>query len=247
MDVAQLSALLSGVPHMTPEQGEAITEFIQTHNLRRCLELGFAHGVGTCYLANAVQGSDGGHVVAIDLEAARKRTPNIETTMRRAGLDPAGVEIYFEPLSYNWRLMAFLEEGRAGSFDFVYLDGAHAWEPDGLAFFLSARLLRPGGWILFDDLNWTMDHSPALQAAGGLEGLPEEVRQTPQVRKIWELLVKTHQDFDRLIEQDDWAIARKRLDSPGEKVIVRYHPLAATLLEFKNLVRKARHRRQQPN
>jgi hypothetical protein len=46
---------LAGIPHMTPEQGKTITEFIGEHELRHCLELGFAHGVGTAYITRAVQ------------------------------------------------------------------------------------------------------------------------------------------------------------------------------------------------
>lgn len=237
--VEPLAQVLAGIPHMTPAQGQAITDFIRQHRLRNCLELGFAHGVGTAYIAHAVQSLGGGHVATIDLEAARQRRPDIHTTLERARVDPQLVEIYFEPSCYTWRLMKFLEAGRAGTFDFVYLDGAHAWPVDGFAFLLSKRLLRPGGWILFDDLNWTFE-SPTLQRYDWVQRMSPEERRTPQVRKIWELLVKPDPHFDELIERDDWAFARKAANpAVDQKVVYRYHPLTDTFLLFKNMVRKA--------
>jgi predicted O-methyltransferase YrrM len=234
-----LANVLAGIPHMTPEQGQTVTDFICEHELRHCLELGFAHGVGTAYITCAVQALGSGSVTAIDLEAARRRQPDIYTTLTRAGLDPAMVEIYFESSCYTWRLMKFLEAGRAGTFDFIYLDGAHAWAPDGFAFLLGKRLLRPGGWILFDDINWTFE-SPALERFDFVRRMSPEERHTPQVRKIWDLLVRPDPDFDELIERDDWAFARKTLDpAASQKVIYRYHPATDSLLLFKNMVRKA--------
>ena len=47
-------------------------------------------------------------------------------------------------------------------YDYIYVDGSHAWEIDGLAFFLLDRLLKPGGYMDFDDYGWSMAASPAL-------------------------------------------------------------------------------------
>jgi predicted O-methyltransferase YrrM len=234
-----LATTLAGIPHMTPEQGRSITHFIREHELRHCLELGFAHGVGTAYITRAVQSLGSGSVTAIDLEAARQRQPDIYATLARARIDPTTVEIYFEPACYTWRLMKFLEAGRAGTFDFIYLDGAHAWLTDGFAFLLGKRLLRPGGWILFDDINWTFA-SRTLERYDFVRRMSFEERHTPQVRKIWDLLVRPDPQFDELIERDDWAFARKARDSgASQKIIYRYHPLTDTLLLLKNLARKA--------
>lgn len=237
MDVMKLRECLAGIPHMTPEQGQAVTQFICQHNLRNCLELGFAHGAGTAYIANAVQALGGGQVVAIDLVAARQRRPDIYETLARAGIDPATVELYFEQSSYNWRMMKFLEKGRAGTFDFVYLDGAHSWDVDGLAYILSEKLLRPGGWLLFDDINWTFD-SPTLAGRAWVQNMPPEERRTPQVRKIWELLVKHDPQFDVLMEKNDWAFARKTCATAERQIVYRYHPAAELLLTLKNDLRR---------
>lgn len=64
--------------------------------------------------------------------------------------------------SYNWSLMALLRERDAPRFDYVFLDGAHTFAVDGLAFVLVDRLLQPGGLIDFDDYHWTIERSPSM-------------------------------------------------------------------------------------
>lgn len=58
--------------------------------------------------------------------------------------------------SYNWNLLGLLQKESAPIFDYVFLDGAHTFPVDGLAFFLVDLLLKPGGCIDFDDYHWTL-------------------------------------------------------------------------------------------
>jgi predicted O-methyltransferase YrrM len=165
--MVEIAKALAKTPGSRDDAAGEIAGFILKHGLRNCLELGFAHGKTTTYMAHSTQ-QIGGKTTAIDLESARTRTPNIFDALALAQIDPSQVEIYFEPTSYTWRMMKFLEAGRAGTFDFVFLDGAHSWFVDGLAFFLADMLLRPGGWILFDDLNWNFhDDMPAFRTRHG--------------------------------------------------------------------------------
>lgn len=210
---------LGNVPHMSLEQGQRITRFVQEHQLRDILELGFDHGVSTCYLA-AAAAPLGGHVTTIDLERARNREPNIEQLLHRAG-HRDHVTIHFERKSYLWRLMRLLEDDTLPRFDLCYLDGAHNWYTDGLAFFLVDRLLRPGGWIIFDDLDWTYAASPALCQQEWVQNMPDEERTTAQVRKIYELLVKTHPDYEQCRVEGNWAFAQKK---PQSSAVVSGNP-----------------------
>jgi len=88
-----------------------------------------------------------------------------------------------------------LEEDPITRFDFCYVDGAHSWFVDGFAFFLVDRLLMPGGRIIFDDLNWTYVRSPSLKNTEMVINMPQDERETPQVLKVYELLVKTHSSY----------------------------------------------------
>lgn len=202
----EVERCLGGAPNMTRLQAGRLAGLMVAHDLRDVLELGFAHGAGTSYLA-AVARHLGGTVTAIDRPDSLERRPDAETSLRRTG---AGDEVRLvrEEAGYNWALKRLLEDGRGERFDLCYLDGAHDWANDGLAFFLVDRLLRPGGWIVLDDVSWTFASSSVRDEAWVRAMTPEE-RTEPQVRKVWELLVLTHPNYGSFVEEEDWAIARK--------------------------------------
>ena len=199
----EVRSILGNLPYMTLNQGRQLTDFLHKNKLSRVLELGFYHGVSSCYLAAALEAAEGGSVVTIDLPSAKKRTPNIEELLDRCGLEDK-VEFYYEPAGYQWRLMKFIEEGKR-LFDFCYIDGGHDWDRTGYGFFLVDKVLEPGGWIVFDDLDWTMEGIDEPWATGRT---PEE-RSTKQVRKVWDLLVKQHPNYNHFYEQGNWAFAQK--------------------------------------
>lgn len=61
--------------------------------------------------------------------------------------------------SYNWSLLRQIEGTPGPIYDYIYLDGAHIFLHDGLAFFLCDRLLKVGGCIDFDDYFWSVANS----------------------------------------------------------------------------------------
>jgi predicted O-methyltransferase YrrM len=205
----EVRKIVGGLPQMTFEQAERITKFIADEKVESILELGFNHGVSTCYMAAALSEHGRGSIVTIDLELARHHAPNIEQLLDRIG-ERHRVEVFYEPTSYTWRMMRFLEENPVPRFDLCYLDGAHSWFIDALAFFLVDRLLRPGGWIIFDDLDWTYATSPTLKNKASVRSMPPDEQTTPQVRQIYELLVKPHPSYHNFRIEDDWAFAQKR-------------------------------------
>jgi predicted O-methyltransferase YrrM len=222
MNNIDVKKIVGDTPHMSLAEADLLTAFMEKYQVKNILELGFAHGVSTSYMAAALSRSGGGSVVTIDKEEARKRKPNIETFLARIGESDC-VKIYYEPTSYNWRLMKFLEQDPRPEFDLCYLDGAHNWFVDGFAFFLVHLLLKPGGWIIFDDLNWSYAISPCLNKTEWVKNIPEDERVIPQVRKIYELLVKLHPDFCNFMIDGNWAYAQKLIneeDHPSKREII---------------------------
>jgi predicted O-methyltransferase YrrM len=187
-------ATLGSLPYMTLEQGKLFHSFIVQRKLAKCLELGFLHGVSSAYIGAAVQELEEGSLITIDREEARAKDPNIEWVIATLGLEKF-VKPYFEERSYNWRLMKFLEAGMYESFDFCYIDGAHNWYVDGFAYCLVSRLLRPGGWVVFDDLNWVFEKNSIHLNAEWVKTIPAEEKNMAQVGKIFELLVKADPFF----------------------------------------------------
>ena len=131
------------------------------------LELGTAHGVGAAYMAAA-----GAHVTTVDYAGAAY-DPSPEEVLARAGVADR-VTIVREFSSYTWWLKERVAERSDAHgnvepcFDFVYLDGAKNWTIDGLAVVLVEKLLRPGGWLLMDDLEWTYAQDPGREATDGI-------------------------------------------------------------------------------
>ncbi len=194
---------------MNFNQALEITSFIHSNKLSNILELGFAHGVSSCYIAGILDEMKTGHLTTIDRKSAQNRQPNIETLLTQLGLSSL-VTIHYEPNSYNWKLMKLIEEHPTPIFDFCYIDGAHDWYTDGFAFFLVDKLLVPGGWILFDDVSWTFNTSPTMKNSERVKKMPSDERDTAQVKKVYELLVKNHPQYHNFMVKGDWAYAQKK-------------------------------------
>lgn len=189
----------------SPVRGKELYDWVRRTRPTDCLELGFAHGVSTLYIAGALESSGQGRLTSIDREVVRDFQPSAVEMIERAGLSHRA-QLVHEATSYNWFLHGMLRrQTRDGvctpCYDFVFLDGAHTWEDDGLAFFLVDKLLRPGGWILFDDLDWRLDERWAE--------VPIEQRELCQVREIFDLLVASNPSYRELRDDGNWAWARK--------------------------------------
>jgi len=195
---------------MTPQKGRRVYDHIVREGIRDVIELGTAYGVSASYMAAAVEETHG-HVTTID-RADFPYAPSARDVVGRAGLEDHVTFVRSNHSSYNWYLANEIasRSDKHGNcepaYDFCYIDGAHDFHIDGLAFFLIAKLLRPGGWVLFDDLDWTFantSHTPPL-------ALSAEEAATPHVRLIFDVLVKQHPEFSGfMIEDDEWAWAQK--------------------------------------
>lgn len=209
MKIDEIREAVDGIPNMTFSQAKVITDVIMENQFQDILELGFRHGVSTCYMAGALDDIGGGSITTIDLVHARDNEPSIDQLLGKLGL-ARFVSVFYEPTSYTWRLMRMLEEDPSPRFDFCYIDGAHDWFVDGFAFFLVDKLLKPGGLIILDDLYWTFQSSPTLKDTEQVKHMPGDEKNIPQIRNVYELLVKPHPAYSDFIERDGWAYARKK-------------------------------------
>ncbi|WP_071517598.1 class I SAM-dependent methyltransferase [Geitlerinema sp. PCC 9228] len=182
---------------LLPEDAIAdIYEFVASHQLHWGLELGCGFGTTSCVMAAAVAANGGGKVVACDRQLYESVNPYRLQEHTQVG---DTLEVAIEPLGYNWYLADLIAKQTQDNictpiFDFCFLDGAHQWETDGLAFALVAKLLKPGGWIVFDDLNFVLRGCiPNWREEFG--HLSDRELDTPQVEMVYELLVKQHPDF----------------------------------------------------
>jgi len=198
---------LGRLPYMTLEQGTYIYDIIKRENLSHVLELGFYHGVSSMYFAGALAEIEGGLCISIDRSAALSLEPNIYSLAEKCGLSDR-LRIITSEWSYTYHLLELLEEGWRNRFDLIYVDGGHTWELTGMAVSLSAHLLRPGGWLLLDDLDWTVEKSYRRKQ----QEIPFRLAapaSLPGVRKAFEQLVKLDARFEQETEYRSWGVARR--------------------------------------
>src|SRR5271170_7945542 len=199
---------LGSLAYMRLEQARVFYDLITANRLCNCLELGFFHGVSSAYIAGAIQDLGEGRLTTIDLTTAADREPNIEWVLSVTGLRDL-VQVYLEPRSFNWRLMKLLEEGRFETYDFCYIDGGHTWYDTGFAFCLIERLIKPNGWVVFDDLQFTFRES-SNRDRSWVKRMPEEEQVVPQVQRVFELLVESHPNFGSFRRMGRFGFARKK-------------------------------------
>ena len=218
----------------SPARGEEIYDFVLEHGFESCLELGFAHGVGSVYIAAALEKNGKGHLTGVDNLSARERDPSAQDLVDKAGLTDRVTYVY-EETSYNWFLHDTLRKQLADGaieplYDFVFIDGAHTWEADALAFELVDRLLKPGGWILLDDLDWTLDER--------WPDVPQYQKDIPQIRAVWELLALTNPQYDRFETEGQWGWMRKSAEAnPATRTVVK-RDLVGSVREVGRLARR---------
>jgi predicted O-methyltransferase YrrM len=225
----QVAAAVAGIPFMSPEQGRVIHDHVTRTHARDVLELGTAHGVGAAYLA-----SGGARVTTVDFAGAAYDPPP-EAVLARAGVADR-VTIVREYSSYTWWLkeqVATRSDAHGNvepAYDFIYLDGAKNWTIDGLAVVLAEKLLRPGGWLLLDDLDWTYAQDPGREATDGIvhRELSAPERTQPHLRAVFDLIVAQHPSFTELKVQDEWwGWARKAPGEPRRYTLETTRPLSA--------------------
>ncbi len=128
---------------IAPEQGHFLAFLIHLTGARRALEV----GTFTSYsaLATALALPEDGSLVACDV--SEEWTAIGRQHWKRAGVE-AKIDLRIAPAAET--LAALLEEGKAGTFDFAFID---ADKPGYDAYYEAClRLVRIGGLIVFDNM-----------------------------------------------------------------------------------------------
>ena len=236
MDFDAVAQSVQGIPFMTPTLGRRVYEHIRVTRPSEALELGTAHGVSAAYIAAALEANGSGHLTTVDHGGADYH-PSPQSVLERGGLAER-VTIVRAHSSYNWFLKQQIEAAS---------DTAGNCQPryDGLAVVLIEKLLRPGGWLLMDDLEWTYENNPwILPHADGrpLGPMSESERSEPHLLAVFELLVKQHPSFTRFIREDAWyGWAQKGPGTERRYELTSSRPLGALLAsELRRRRRQAR-------
>jgi predicted O-methyltransferase YrrM len=182
-----------------PAANAKTVEFFAASGCRRYAELGVYQGDTALAIAASLGGE--GELHLFDFE---DRVELVACRLREAGHDNVFAHPNTRRLmdSYNWSLMELLAQHAEPVFDYVFLDGAHTWAHDALAFCLVDRLLLPGGYLDLDDYGWTLRDSPSMNP-----GVFPEVEElythdqidTAQVALVIDLLVKRDPRYEEVL------------------------------------------------
>jgi predicted O-methyltransferase YrrM len=170
-----------------------------------------------------------GTITSVDLTSAQY-SPSAEEQLASLKLERF-VQIFRMQTGYTWFLHDEIRRLTGDricqpKFDLCIIDGPKNWTIDGCAFFLVDKLLKPGGWLIFDDFDWTYAWADCRRTStDGITHrlLSEDERTTPQIREVFELLVEQHPSYSNFVlhESTGWAMAQK-VSSPIKTYTVQY-------------------------
>ncbi|HEY3728539.1 MAG TPA: class I SAM-dependent methyltransferase [Solirubrobacteraceae bacterium] len=248
MEFDAVARAVAGIPFMSPKLGRRVYEHFRSSQPESALELGTAHGVSAAYMAAALEANGRGQLVTVD-HAGAAYDPPPEQVLERAGVAHR-VTIVRRHSSYNWFLKEEIEQASDSDgncrprYDFCYLDGSKNWNVDGLAVFLIEKLLRPEGWLLMDDLEWTYERNPWIvphEDGRPLGPLSDSERTSPHLLAVFELLVKQHPSFTRFVREDAWyGWAQKGSGTQRRYEVTTSQPLGAMVASELRRRRRAR-------
>jgi predicted O-methyltransferase YrrM len=201
---------LSDLPYMRASQAKFMGDLITNNRLWSILEIGFFKGKSSACFAAILEDAGQGHLTTIDRDSARRHKPNIFDTLAKVGLTHR-VTPSFAERSYTWELGKLIRRSPHPVFDLCYFDGGHTWDATGFGFTLVDMLLRPGGWIVFDDLDWTVNRYLELHPNRDKEfrAYGTDERAAAGVRMVFETLVPHFGYLNASENRFGWGLAQK--------------------------------------
>ena len=236
-------------PHISRHNGRILYDHVRTTRPEGVLELGTAHGVSGAYIAAALEANGHGQLTTVDSSAFFGwESPTPQELLASLGLRHR-VVLDRSYSTYTWFLKEEIEartdeHGNCDpAYDFCFLDGSKNWSTDGLAVFLIEKLLRPGGWLLLDDLDWTfsgLGGKAQMHYWVALPHLTERELREPHMRAVFDLILRQHPAFgDFRIQDGTWGWARKVSAERRTLVFEETRPLRSYVLGGARFARRA--------
>jgi predicted O-methyltransferase YrrM len=194
-------------------------------------EVGIGIGATTKQFLRLVGKAGGGEVHLFD------RQPVIDTVVpelqKLVTSDAVTIVSHGNPdkqfASYAWELATMARDlQRAGRsvelFDFVYLDGAHAFHHDAAACALLKRMIKPGGYLVLDDMRWSFNKSASANPTKRpdlAEAYTDQQLETPHVGLVVDVLLRPDDAFEEIRLTDEAnpkrGVFRRRPEAPKRK------------------------------
>jgi len=158
-----------------PDQGALMRLLTQLMGARLCLEIGVFTGYSALSVAQALP--EDGRIDAFDVSEAY--TAKARKYWKLAGVEDR-VLLHLGPAAET--LEGFVREGRAGIYDFAFIDADKA--NYGAYYALCLELLRPGGLIAIDNALWSgkvADNAETDENTAAIRALNAQIAADPRV------------------------------------------------------------------
>lgn len=133
---------------ISKRDGEALYNCIFANKATRTIETGFAYGISTLFICQALRDLGSGHHIAIDpFEDVGYGNLGL-LNIRRAGFE----DIFTFRKEYSQDILCeYLKRG--DRFDFAFLDGHHTFDQVVLEFYYFEKIMDAGAHIMLHDLS----------------------------------------------------------------------------------------------
>jgi predicted O-methyltransferase YrrM len=167
------------LPHgdwsVSPEQAQILVFLVELIGAKRILELGTFTGYSALRMAEAMPAD--GYILTCDMEESFP-------AVGRPYWDAAGVagkiELRMGPATET--VQALIDEGRAGAFDFVFIDANK--KHYGIYYEAALTLVRAGGLIALDNVFWggaVLDAEATEKSTRAIRALNEKIHGDDRV------------------------------------------------------------------
>ena len=203
-----LDALSKDVPFTHTRICHLLFDLVTTFTAPKVVEVSCGYGKATLYLASGAK-ARGGLVRCVDIARPTWRGRTTVDLLREAGLLNVCNVTFGEDA--RWYLLDLFRQRPDSWIDVAYVDASHTVEVDAFIALALWTHLRPGGLLVFDDLDWVPAvHGPRYKTCSRpsishVRALFEYVSRLPMVDE------KAEWGRDEL--QWTWGLIRKQ--GPG--------------------------------
>lgn len=195
----------SGIQFHSPDVLAVLRRLLDVKDEISVAEVGIGIGATSREIAKMMKGKGALHLFDYEETVAK-----VEQMLRSEGLVD-GITVvahgntHLTYDSYSWHLaklaLGELSRGGTGIYDLAYLDGGHVFHHDAPACIALKELIRPGGYLVLDDVHWSF----AKSRSANPERKPEirkrytqDQIETSHVMLVDRLIMKTDARFEQI-------------------------------------------------
>ena len=148
---------------MTYDQACVFDDIIKQYSIKNVLELGHARGKISLLIASILKEVNG-HLTTLNQIKDETVYPGWNDSIFRILEDENLLDyVTIFKSQRNWYSDLLSMCIKKQKYDLIYLDGDHTINGLAADFLFAESLLNPNGIIIFDDINWSLETSPAYQ------------------------------------------------------------------------------------